>query len=124
MEHSGEARSAAGAAAVQAALNGASVTEAYQQQNIALPSVGAQVTAPVAPEALQAGDVGMWKNRLVMALGSGKALVAGQLQTVDEASSGPDFLGWFDPTKLGGSSVTAAPHSNIRRPGIVGGQDD
>lgn len=64
-----EARSAAGAAAVRAVLNGASVSEAYQQQSIALPPVGTPVTDSVAPWALQAGDVGMLKDHTVMGPG-------------------------------------------------------
>lgn len=98
-EHS-EVRSADGAAAVAAAVGGVSVSEAYQRQGIALLSFGTQVAHPVALEALQAGDVGMRKDDLVIALGNGKALVSGQAQPIDSVSSGPDFLGWFDPTKL------------------------
>ncbi len=97
-----EGRNAVGAAAVMAVINGATVIEAYQQQNVALPTVGTEVPDPVAPGALQAGDVGMWTDRMVMALGSGKAMISGHIQPIDSISSGPDFLGWFDPTNSAG----------------------
>jgi len=94
-----EARSADGAAAVAAAIGGMSVSKAYQRQGIALPSIGAQVDHPVAADALQAGDVGMRRGDFVMALGNDKVLVSGTVQSIDSVSTGPDFLGWFDPTK-------------------------
>lgn len=94
-----EARSAQGAQAVQAALNGAPVSEAWQQAaGIALPPAGTPVTDPVPPTKLMAGDVGMWKDHQVLALGNGKVLVSGQEQPLESVGSGPDFLGWFDPT--------------------------
>ncbi|OHU72363.1 hypothetical protein BKG86_00825 [Mycobacteroides chelonae] len=94
-----QARSVEGAAAVAAAIGGVPVTEAYERQGIPLPSLGTQVAAPVTADALQAGDVGMRTGDFVMALGSGEVLVAGQVQSVESVSSGPGFLGWFDPTK-------------------------
>jgi hypothetical protein len=67
------------------------------------------VTEPVPPTQLKAGDVGMWKDHLVMALGNGKVLVSGQVQPLESVSSGPDFLGWFDPTATtAGSPAQAA----------------
>lgn len=94
-----QARSADGAAAVAAALSGVEVGEAYQRQGIVLPEIGTQVAHLVAPDALKAGDVGMRTGDLVMALGNGNVLAAGQVQPIDSVSSRPDFLGWFDPTK-------------------------
>ncbi|MGB3354405.1 DUF4226 domain-containing protein [Mycobacterium sp. SMC-4] len=107
-----EARTAQGAAAVRAALNGTPVAEAWQQAaGVALPPAGTPVTEPVPPTQLKAGDVGMWKDHMVMALGSGKVLVSGQVQPLESVSSGPDFLGWFDPTAAAGKtgSPTSAP---------------
>lgn len=92
------ARSAEGAAAVAAAIGGVTVAEAYERQGISLPPVGTQVADPVTADALQAGDVGMRTSDFAMALGDGEALVAGQIQPVESVSSGPGFLGWFDPT--------------------------
>lgn len=94
-----EARSAEGAAAVVAAIGGVTVAEAYERQGVPLPLVGTQVADPVPADALQAGDVGMRADDFVMALGGGEALVSGQVQSVESVSSGPGFLGWFDPTK-------------------------
>lgn len=107
-----EARNAAGAAAVQAVLNGTSVQEAYQQQGIELPPVGTQLADPVAPTALRAGDVGMCTDHMVMALGNGKAVLYGKVQSIASVSSGPDFLGWFDPTKLLAAAAGTRPHVN------------
>ncbi|OKH68590.1 hypothetical protein EB74_32670 [Mycobacterium sp. SWH-M5] len=105
-----EARTAQGAAAVRAALNGAPVAEAWQQAaGITLPPAGTPVTDPVPPTQLKAGDVGMWRDHMVMALGSGKVLVSGQVQPLESVSSGPDFLGWFDPTATkAGAAAPAA----------------
>ncbi|WP_016894126.1 hypothetical protein [Mycobacteroides abscessus] len=94
-----QARSAEGAAAVAAAIGGVAVAEAYERPGISLPVVGTQVADPVAADALQAGDVGMRAGDFVMALGGGEALVSGQVQSVESVSSGPGFLGWFDPTE-------------------------
>jgi len=94
-----EARTAQAAEAVRSALNGTPVAEAWQQAaGVTLPPAGTPVTDPVPPTQLKAGDVGMWKDHLVMALGDGKVLVSGQVQPLESVSSGPDFLGWFDPT--------------------------
>lgn len=94
-----EARSAEGAAAIVAAIGGVTVAEAYERQGVPLPLVGTQVADPVPADALQAGDVGMRAGDFVMALGGGEALVSGQVQSVESVSTGPGFLGWFDPTK-------------------------
>ena len=96
-----EARSPVGAEAVRAALAGSSVSESYQKAGVTLPPAGTPVTEPIPPTKLQAGDVGMWKDHQVMALGNGKVLVSGQEQPLESVSSGPDFLGWFDPTATG-----------------------
>jgi hypothetical protein len=87
--------------AVRAALNGASVSQAYQQAGITVPPAGTPVLDPVAPGDLRAGDVGVWKDHLVMALGDGKVLVSGQVQPQSSVGSGPDFLGWMRPARDG-----------------------
>ena len=102
-----EARTPVGAEAVRAALNGASVSEAYQQAGITLPPAGTPVTEPIPPTQLQAGDVGVWKDHMVMALGNGNVLVSGQVQPLDSVGSGPDFLGWYDPTAAGDAAPAA-----------------
>lgn len=100
-----EARSPVGAAAVRAILNGASVSEGYAQQGVNLPPPGTPVTDPVPPTQLKAGDVGVWKDHMVMALGNKQVLVNGQVQPQESVGSGPDFLGWIDPTKLANPSA-------------------
>ncbi|MCH9737032.1 MAG: DUF4226 domain-containing protein [Actinomycetia bacterium] len=104
-----EARSAHGVQAVQAALNGDPVSAAYEKTTgITLPPPGTPVTEPVPPRQLMAGDVGMWEDHLVMALGNEKVLVSGQEQPLSSVGTGPDFLGWFDPMATRGNSGPGA----------------
>jgi hypothetical protein len=95
--------------AVRAALNGASASDAYQQAGVTLPPAGTPVLSPVAPGDLQAGDVGVWKDHQVIALGNDKVLVSGQVQPESSLGSSPDFLGWMRPTQASaGQSATPA----------------
>lgn len=106
-----EARNEQAAAAVRAHMNGASVSESYADQNITLPPPGTPITDPkmmVPPGTLRAGDVGVFKDHLVMALGNGKVFVSGQVQPLESIGSGPDFLGWIDPTAGQGGTDPAA----------------
>lgn len=117
---SAEARSAQSAAAIRAHLDGKSVSESYAEQNIVLPPPGTPIDEEriiLAPNQLRAGDVGVFADRLLMALGNATVLVSGQVQPIDSVSSGPDFLGWIDPTKL---AHGAAPISWA----AVGGLDE
>jgi Domain of unknown function (DUF4226) len=97
------ARSPAVAAAVKAYLAGAPLDMAYRQAGIDLPPPGTAVTNPVDPSALTAGAIGMFKDHYVVALSPAKALRDGQVVSLSSAASGPDFLGWMDP------SAVAAP---------------
>lgn len=106
-----EARTDRAAAAIQAHMNGASVAESYAAQNIVLPPPGSPIVDPtmlVPPHLLMAGDVGVFSDHLVMALGKGKAYVSGQVQALDRISSGPDFPVWIDPTAAAQTIVEAA----------------
>ena len=47
---------------------------------------------------LKAGDIAVFSDHLVMALGNGEVYVSGQVQTLASISSGPDFPVWIDPT--------------------------
>jgi hypothetical protein len=85
--------------AARAALTGANPADAYQQAGVTLPPPGTPILNPVAPGDLQAGDVGMWKDHQVMALGADKVLVNGQVQAESSVGSSPDFLGWMRPTQ-------------------------
>ncbi|MDO2394712.1 DUF4226 domain-containing protein [Mycobacterium avium] len=106
-----EARTAQGAAAAKAALGGATVADAWHQAGVTVPPPGTPVTDPIPPTKLKAGDVGIWQDHLVMALGNGKVLVSGQPQPLSSVGSGPDFLGWMDPSALApkGSGPAAPP---------------
>lgn len=97
-----DARTSQGATAAKAALNGATVTDAWHQAGVTVPPPGTPVTAPIPPTQLKAGDVGVWKDHLVIALGNGKVLVSGQVQPLTSVGSGPDFLGWMDPSTAPG----------------------
>ena len=94
------APNAQAANAVRAALNGAP-SDAYQQAGVTLPPPGTPVLSPVGPGDLQAGDVGVWKNHQIIALGNDKVLISGQVQPESSVGSSPDFLGWMRPTQTG-----------------------
>ena len=64
---------------------------------------------PIPPTKLQAGDVGVWQDHLVMALGNGKVLVSGQVQPLASVGSSPDFLGWMDPSAQAAKAAQPAP---------------
>lgn len=100
-----EARSTMGANAARAALGGAPVADAWHQAGVTVPPPGTPVTSPIPPTLLKAGDVGVWKDHLVMALGNNKVLVSGQVQPLTSVGSGPDFLGWMDPSAAPGAPV-------------------
>jgi hypothetical protein len=104
------APNAQAATAVRAALNGASTSDAYQQAGVTLPPAGTPVLNPVAPGDLQAGDVGVWKDHQVIALGNDKVLISGQVQPESSVGSSPDFLGWMRPTQTSaGQTATPVP---------------
>lgn len=102
------APNAQAANAVRAALTGADPSDAYQRAGVTLPPPGTPVLNPVAPPDLQPGDIGIWKDHQVMALGDSKVLVSGQVQPESSIGSSPDFLGWMRPTQSS-SAPTAAP---------------
>lgn len=115
-----EARNDAGATAVRAALDGDTVEQAYRKADISVPPPGTPVTDPVPPTLLKAGDIGIWKDHLVMALGNGKVLVSGQEQPLDSVGSGPDFMGWLDPTKQHASGQGQGQAVQSPDPGSTG----
>lgn len=106
-----DARNDVAGAAARAHIKGASVAQSYSEQHVELPPPGTPISDPkllVPPNQLKAGDVGVFKDHYVMALGNGKVYVSGQVQSLDSISSGPDFLAWIDPT-AGGHSGAQAP---------------
>jgi hypothetical protein len=106
---SAEARTVQGATAVKAAVGGATVADAWHQAGVNVPPPGTPVTDPIPPTKLQAGDVGVWQDHLVMALGNGKVLVSGQVQPLSSVGSSPDFLGWMDPSAQAAKAVQPVP---------------
>jgi hypothetical protein len=93
-----DAATPAAAQAVRACLAGTALDAAYRQAGVQLPPPGTPVTAPIDPSQLAAGDVGMFKDHYVVALGAAKALKDGQVVPLASVSSSPDFLGWMRPS--------------------------
>lgn len=84
------------AAAIKAAVGGAAIPDAFQQQGITLPPPGSPVTSPIEPAHVSPADVGIFLDRHALALGPGKALLDGQIQDIATVT-GPSFLGWEHP---------------------------
>ncbi|MCV7051694.1 DUF4226 domain-containing protein [Mycobacterium heidelbergense] len=95
------------AAAIQAAVGGAPIADAFHQQGITIPPPGTAVTAPVDPLQVVPGDVGIFTDRHALALGHEKALLDGQIQRIATVS-GPSFLGWEHPPE---AAASAKPHT-------------
>jgi len=99
------------AAAIQAAVGGASIPDAFQQQGITIPQPGTAVTNPVDPLETAPGDIGILTDRHALALGHEKALLDGQIQRIGTVS-GPNFLGWeHPPAKAAPANPPAEPHT-------------
>lgn len=84
------------AAAIEAAVGGASIADAFHQQGITIPAPGTVVANPVDPVQIAPGDIGIFIDRHALALGHSKALVDGQIQHIATVS-GASFLGWEHP---------------------------
>jgi hypothetical protein len=84
------------AAAIEAAVGGASIPDAFHQQGITIPAPGTAVAAPIDPGHVAPGDIGILTDRHALALGHTKALLDGQIQHIATVS-GPSFLGWEHP---------------------------
>ena len=84
------------AAAIKAAVGGAPIADAFQQQGITIPPPGTAVTDPIDPQQVLPGDIGVFTDRHALALGNAKAVLDGQIQHI-AAVSGPNFLGWEHP---------------------------
>jgi Domain of unknown function (DUF4226) len=84
------------AAAIKAAVDGAAIPDAFQQQGITIPPPGTAVSNPIDAAHVAPADVGMFIDRHALALGPGKALLDGQIQDIATVS-GPSFLGWEHP---------------------------
>jgi Domain of unknown function (DUF4226) len=95
------------AAAITAAVGGAPIPEAFQQQGITIPSPGTAVVDPIEPSRVSPGDIGIFVDRHALALGPGKALLDGQIQHIATVS-GPNFLGWEHPPAASATMTTPA----------------
>ena len=90
------ASSPALAGAIGAALAGTPIPEAFGDHGITLPEPGSPVVAPLDPDRLSAGDIGVLTDRHAVALGNGQALLDGRIIPTADVS-GPGFLGWLRP---------------------------
>lgn len=95
------------AAAITAAVGGTPIAEAFQQQGMTIPPPGTAVPSPVDALQVAPGDIGMLTDRHALALGSGKALLDGQIQHIATVS-GPTFLGWEHPPAAAAAVPTPA----------------
>lgn len=75
-------------------LNGTGIDEAFPAAGLALSPLGSAVTSPVAPSHLQFGDIGEYNDHRVMALGGNKVWNNGQVASLEQLQTGPNFLGW------------------------------
>lgn len=95
------------AAAITAAVGGTPIAEAFQHQGMTIPPPGTAVPSPIDPLQVAPGDIGMLTDRHALALGSGKALLDGQIQHIATVS-GPSFLGWEHPPAAAAALPTPA----------------
>lgn len=95
------------AAAIMAAVAGTPIAEAFQQQGMTIPPAGTAVPSPIDALQVVPGDIGMLTDRHALALGSGKALLDGQIQHIATVS-GPTFLGWEHPPAAAAAIPTPA----------------
>lgn len=93
------------AAAIQAAVGGTPIAEAFQQQGMTIPPPGTAVANPIDAPHVSPGDIGMFTDRHALALGPDKALLDGQIQHIATVS-GPSFLGWEHPPASAASATT------------------
>ncbi|SPM29775.1 DUF4226 domain-containing protein [Mycobacterium terramassiliense] len=99
------------AAAIQAAVGGASIPDAFHQQGITIPPPGTPVPHPIDPLQATPGDIGILTDRHALALGHEKALLDGQIQRIATVS-GPNFLGWEHPPAVSApASPPVEPHT-------------
>ncbi len=93
------------AAAIEAAVAGTPIADAFRQQGMTIPPPGTAVPDPVDPAGLAPGDIGMFTDRHALALGNSQTFLNGQIQHLSTVQ-GPSFLGWEHPPA---PTVTSAP---------------
>lgn len=109
------------AAAIEAAVTGTPIPDAFRQQGITIPPPGTAVTDPVDPAEVAPGDIGMFTDRHALALGDSQSLVNGQIQHISTVQ-GPSFLGWeHPPAPAAAPTETKAQPPTPTRPAAVAG---
>lgn len=96
------------AGAITAAAEGTPVAEAYLQNGMVITPAGTAVEEPVDTADVITGDVGVFSDHHVIALGDSKALVNTSVEPVDDVV-GPGFLGWEHPPEAEAQDVVSAP---------------
>lgn len=81
------------AAALTATLSGTPIDEAFRREAMVLPEPGSPVVRPLDPGRLGTGDIGVFTDRLAVALDGRRAWHDGQVQPIANVA-GPSFLGW------------------------------
>ncbi len=84
------------AGVIAAAVAGTPIADAFDQQGIAIPGPGTPVSAPLLPEDVVPGDVGLFDDRHALALGNGKVLLDDQIQPIETVNR-QGFIGWQHP---------------------------
>ncbi len=84
------------AGVIAAAVAGTPIDEAFGRQGITIPAPGSPISVPLDSGELIAGDIGIFPDRHVLALGNGKALLDNQIQPIETVNR-PGFIGWQHP---------------------------
>lgn len=109
------------AAAIEAAVGGAPIADAFRQQGITIPPPGTAVTDPIDPGQVSPGDIGMFTDRHALALGNSQTLLNGQIQHISTVQ-GPSFLGWeHPPVPVTATAPTKTEPPTPTRPAAVAG---
>lgn len=99
------------ASAITAAASGTPVVEAYRANGMTITAAGTPVENPVDTADLETGDVGVFSDHHVIALGDSKALVNMAVKPVEDVV-GPGFLGWErppEPVRVASEDAASAP---------------
>lgn len=84
------------ASAIAAAVTGTPIPDAFRQQGMIISPLGTPIAKPLASAEITAGDIGIFTDHYVLALGNNKALLNGEIQHIS-AVQGETFLGWEHP---------------------------
>lgn len=81
---------------ISAAIGGTPLEEAFRQQGVVIPPPGTPVVTSIDAASVTAGDIGVYTDHHVLAVGHDKVLVERQIQHIADIG-GPSFLGWMHP---------------------------